>query len=66
MKRIISLILSFCLIFSMVACSDTGNSNSGGDTDNPNNGSSNPDGNPTTNTGFEVIFFDIENAFNDC
>ena len=58
MKRIISLILSLCLIFSMVACSDTGNSNSGDDTDNPNNGSSNPDGNPTTNTGFEVIFFD--------
>ena len=62
MKRIISLILSLCLIFSMVACSDTGNSNSGDDTDNPNNGSSNPDGNPTTNTGFEVIFFDIENG----
>ena len=63
MKKILSFIISFCLLFSMVACSDTGGSNPGGDTNNNTNETpTNPGDNPTPQSGFEVIFFDIENG----
>lgn len=63
MKKILSFIISFCLLFLMVACSDTGGSNPGGDTNNNTNETpTNPGDNPTPQSGFEVIFFDIENG----
>ena len=49
MKKLFTLLICICLLFSLTACGDD---NNGGDSGNGG----------TSNSGFQVIFFDIENS----